>query len=300
MNGKKIKKCINSIVLPESSKERIIRELESIAPDKPEQIYCEEYVFEAEPAKKPVLHYTMTAISACAVFAVAAAGVYALGRGGILTTPDVAEQKASVNESMTIAPEELSSLLDEYNQEHGTQLRFPTEEECIQAGTSQSECFEFLSGFPDRASFLSYVQILTDKGETVISSFHCTSLYSLSGDFNEVIGYYYYPYNASGQTYGISGIEGLRYRDVPDLIAVITDEGANGYITKEDFWGDEPSSPEEAVKMMEERETAIKNGTYAPEVVTAYDSDGKTVVGTFTIGSDGETIFGSFSTEAAD
>lgn len=298
MNGKDIKKCMNRVALPESSKERIIRELEQLAPEIPEQMYQEEYVFDAQPAKAPILHYTMTAISACAVLAVAACGVYALGKGAFSPEMKANEQKAAVYENSSIAPEELSAFLDEYNQEHGTQLRFPTEEECAEAGTTKAECFDFLSGFPDKAAFMQYVEALSKKGETVISSFHRTNLYENVENYDEVTGYFYFSYNRSGQTYGISGVDGLRYNDMPDLIAVIISEAQEaytgyaedwmiGYITKEDFLGDEPASPEEAVKMMEEREKANQNGIYSPKVVNAYAADGKTVVGTFLTDSGG-------------
>ncbi len=86
-----------------------------------------------------------------------------------------------------------------------------------------------------------------------------------------------YDVNESGQTYG-SGLYANYISDLPDLIAVVGDSGRNGYVYAEDFIGDEPSSPEEAVRLME----AKKNGTYKAPVLTVYDSDGKTVIDTFT------------------
>ena len=284
MNGKRLKKSLNSIELSERAKERIINILEQSEYGEAVQRDAEEYVFEDEPAKTPILHYAMTAISACAVLAVAAGGAYLGGRGIVSPDESSAGQKASVGEVVSLTRQELSGALAEYNQEHGTELRFPTEEECAEAGTNENECFEFLSLFPDKEAFLQYVDVLAEKGEAIIGSFHRTSLYGPGVNDTEVTGYHYYFYNASGQTYGSSGVEGLRYSDVPDLIAVMTAEGATGYITKEDLCGDEPSSPEEAVEMMEERKKAYENGTYSPTVVNAYDTDGKTIVGSFVIG----------------
>ncbi len=86
-----------------------------------------------------------------------------------------------------------------------------------------------------------------------------------------------YEINESGQTYG-STPDSVYLEDYPDLIAVIGDNGRQGYIYKEDFIGNPPDSPEEAEKIAE----AQHNGTYVPKTVNVYDSDGKTVIDTFT------------------
>lgn len=289
MNGKELKKSINSIMLSEESKERIIHKLEQINPDEVRETNSDdftEYVLNVEPVKKPILHYAVTVASACAVLAVSVVGVYIFNREGFGPAMEF------IDENKSIASEEFDSFLSEYNHEHGTELRFPTEDECIEAGTTRTACFEFFSEFTDKESFLQYVDILAEKGETIISSFHRTNLYEdCNNSDSEVIGYYYYPYNASGETYGISSVDGMRCGDEPDLIAVMTNEGTTGYVTKEEINADAASTLEEANKIMEERKKAIENGTYSPTILNAYDTDGKTIVGTFTIGSLQDVIY---------
>ena len=86
--------------------------------------------------------------------------------------------------------------------------------------------------------------------------------------------------NEAGQTYGpipdnplpedfLGTIEESRAY-YPDLIAAVNSDGIYGYITKDDYFGEMPSSPEEAAA-----------GDYNHDLkgVTLYDSDGKTVLG---------------------
>ena len=284
MNSNNLKIAINSIRLPEESKEKIIRKLEQICPDKPEQIDSEKYDLDIEPVKTPVLRHTMAVISVCAVLAVAFVGVYISDSGDFLPASDISQQSGAVKEVETISPEMFSDFLTEYNYEHGTQLRFPTEDEYIQAGTTEGECFAFFAEFTDKESFLQYVDVLVSKGETIISNFHRTNLYDNAGNGTEVIGYHYFFYNASGQTYGSSGVEGLKYGDEPDLIACAGDNGLSGYILKTD--NDELNEPPESPDKIEEWKAAQAKKNHSLNV---YAVDGKTVIDTFTMGK-GETI----------
>lgn len=87
-----------------------------------------------------------------------------------------------------------------------------------------------------------------------------------------------YEVNEYGQTFGIIG-NAMRC-DYPDLIAVYGDNYNMGYVYETEWDGEQPSCPEEAAKMMEE---AKKNG-FPTRVINVYDSDGRTVIDTFTIG----------------
>ena len=105
MNDKDLKNTINNIRLPEESKERMIRNLEKMTP--------EEYVFDVEPAKTPVLRYAMTAIAACAVLAVTAAGVYMVNRGGFEPASEVKQSEViTYDEMKALAPEMFSHLAE--------------------------------------------------------------------------------------------------------------------------------------------------------------------------------------------
>lgn len=114
-----------------------------------------------------------------------------------------------------------------------------------------------------------------EKNETVVEE---SMVYDAETD--ELVPYEtpVYEVNEYGQTFGIIG-NAMRC-DYPDLIAVYGDNGKVGYAYPADLDGEQPSCPEEAAKMMEER---AKNGN-PPRVINVYDSDGRTVIDTFTIG----------------
>lgn len=92
-----------------------------------------------------------------------------------------------------------------------------------------------------------------------------------------------YEVNENGQTYGIGDANYVE--DLPDLMCVIGDNGIKGYAYTEDFlYKGAAKNPEEAVAQME----AKANGTYVPVVIDVYESDGVTVIDTFTIGRNSE------------
>lgn len=88
-----------------------------------------------------------------------------------------------------------------------------------------------------------------------------------------------YSINASGQTYGIG--EANYVEDLPDLMAAIGDNGKEGYIYTSELLKT-PSCPEEAVAQQKAKEKALADGTYVPEVLNVYESDGVTVIDTLT------------------
>lgn len=93
--------------------------------------------------------------------------------------------------------------------------------------------------------------------------------------------------NESGQTYGSnlaieshSMDENGNPNDL-DLILVEADNGKTGYAYKEDFYdiSNQPKNPEEAVEYMKNFEK------YNNRVIPVYEKDGKTVIGSYKIGS---------------
>lgn len=80
--------------------------------------------------------------------------------------------------------------------------------------------------------------------------------------------------NEYGETYGSSADAATPY-DEPDLILVVTNEGPEAYVKREELNGPTPASPEEAAAM---------SRSATERTITAYAKDGRTVVGTFTIG----------------
>jgi hypothetical protein len=82
--------------------------------------------------------------------------------------------------------------------------------------------------------------------------------------------------NASGQTYGVSNQQGT-----PDLIAVVVDQGkTQGYVERSELdcaSGGQVKSPSEAVTWDE----TSKNRNIT---IPVYESDGVTIIGTFTVG----------------
>ena len=84
--------------------------------------------------------------------------------------------------------------------------------------------------------------------------------------------------NSSGETFG-SELAATSYEDRPDLIAATGVDGTEGYVRKTDLDGEMPSSPEEAVRMMN------SEYAYTTRVIPLYNSEGKKVIGEFEIGS---------------
>ena len=92
-----------------------------------------------------------------------------------------------------------------------------------------------------------------------------------------------YKVNENGQTYGIGDANYIE--DLPDLQLAEGDNGITGYVYTYDLiYKDMPANPEEAAAMMEARAEAKANGTYEPKVINVYESDGVTVIDTFTSG----------------
>jgi hypothetical protein len=86
----------------------------------------------------------------------------------------------------------------------------------------------------------------------------------------------HYHRNASGRTFG-SAADANSSEQFPDLIYVSTDQGGRGFVKKEDLEGPRFTKPQDAVVW-----SRLNSGK--PRVITAYASDGKTELGTFTIG----------------
>lgn len=95
-----------------------------------------------------------------------------------------------------------------------------------------------------------------------------------------------YSRNANGNTYGFVK-DSLSPETEPDLIAALTTDGKRGYVSKAELdvangttASREFKSPEDAVKWMETEGRADRS-------IPVYESDGKTVIGEFTVvGSD--------------
>ena len=92
-----------------------------------------------------------------------------------------------------------------------------------------------------------------------------------------------YGVNQNGETYGSSAYA-RTYEEEPDLIAAIGDNGEKGYIRRSESEEEDPSSPEEALRIQNER------ANQPPRIIPLYAEDGITVLDTFTIGKGQKTI----------
>lgn len=85
-----------------------------------------------------------------------------------------------------------------------------------------------------------------------------------------------------GRTFGKLPVDGeaLPINGIPDLVAVIADNGVTGYVEREALFGieGEPQTPEEAL--------AQQTQGLEEERVPVYAEDGETVVGEYTIGGE--------------
>jgi hypothetical protein len=79
--------------------------------------------------------------------------------------------------------------------------------------------------------------------------------------------------NSKGETFG-SALN-VCYENMPALISVVGDTGVVGYSRASDLVGEEPTSPEEAILMMESNDSTT--------VINVYTNDGETVIDTFTM-----------------
>ena len=89
-----------------------------------------------------------------------------------------------------------------------------------------------------------------------------------------------YQVNEFGLTYG-SGMYADSFETEPDLIYAQGKDGNFGYVFKTDLQGPVPSTPEEALAIMERRGTTWS--------IPLYLRDGRTVIGEFIMGG-GEVI----------
>ncbi len=87
-----------------------------------------------------------------------------------------------------------------------------------------------------------------------------------------------YKLNSSGKSYG-TGAAAAYVEDLPDLIRVIGDNGVEGYVYAAEMIGEAPSSPEEAIRIQEER--IANNDTET--IINVYDCEGKNIIDTFTM-----------------
>lgn len=85
-----------------------------------------------------------------------------------------------------------------------------------------------------------------------------------------------YSVNENGQTYGVLS-NSVYVEDNPRLVGAIGDNGKKGYVYFEDLIAG-PETPEEAKKYR----MAVESGNYVPKSINVYESDGKTVIDTFT------------------
>ncbi|WP_238009023.1 hypothetical protein KZZ52_20805 [Dactylosporangium sp. AC04546] len=85
-----------------------------------------------------------------------------------------------------------------------------------------------------------------------------------------------YPRNASGETYG-SAAEAWSPDQEPDLILVMFGRGQQGYVKKKDLDPPKFTNPHDAI------EWSRQNASKPAQVLTVYESDGMTAIGTFTL-----------------
>ena len=156
--------------------------------------------------------------------------------------------------------------------------------DCLSAGTFEYPdgagmiCSEEDGEELGRASQLGYVVALADGQDSVEiratdgARWRVTTSY-VSTEVTE------WGVNAKGETFGVHNENGE-----PDLIRVIATNGQFGYAYVAEMNaadGPEPTSPEHALKMQEERAGAMVS-------VPVYESDGETVIGEFRIGEDSD------------
>ena len=97
-----------------------------------------------------------------------------------------------------------------------------------------------------------------------------------------------YQTNENGVTYGYyNPMISPEKQANPQMIGAIGIDGVEGYVYESDLNGDQPKTPEEAVKYMENLESQIsrakENGQEYLRYIPLYAEDGITVIGEFGI-----------------
>lgn len=85
--------------------------------------------------------------------------------------------------------------------------------------------------------------------------------------------------NEAGQTYGSGLVSLIEGQELPDLVRVYMDDGQVGYVKSADLVAPPPSSPEEAIRMMEQQSRNAQRSS--PTILVATDEQGNPI-GTFT------------------
>ena len=98
---------------------------------------------------------------------------------------------------------------------------------------------------------------------------------------------YDYPVNEYGLTYGSDdpSRDIIRPEDEPNLQSVVGDHGVKGYCYKSELHGAAVNWPEDALRKQEIMSAAGN----PPRVLNVYESDGETIIDTFTIGEKSRT-----------
>jgi len=81
--------------------------------------------------------------------------------------------------------------------------------------------------------------------------------------------------NEDGQAYGEIYLDD--FDNMPDLIQAAAEDGTEGYVYGTELFGKRPETPEEAVRLQEEKEAR------GPYTIPLYESDGKTIIGEYWI-----------------
>ena len=104
-------------------------------------------------------------------------------------------------------------------------------------------------------------------------------LYFKSNNTNTSITSINFLTNKDGKSYG--KVAQNIILNEPDLILAVGTNGKEGYIKKTDLYANEPKTPEEAIRIQEDKITNNNLIRYIP----LYEIDGKTVIGEFKIDS---------------
>lgn len=126
-----------------------------------------------------------------------------------------------------------------------------------------------VAGYVLKSDYLkagSNVPLYDVEGNTIIGSIHISGAESLN----------FYPKNENGQTYG-SEADATSPETGPELIRAYGENGIEGYLMKQDLYGEQPKTPEEALAIQNSRSPGGRD-------IPLYDVDGETVIGVFHLG----------------
>ncbi|GEM_PF-5191675 len=182
------------------------------------------------------------------------------------------EEKIEIDTSGNYDLTVYEEILNQFNQEHGTEYQFASKEAAGSEEVYQIQVSWILAMTEDE--FRNHLEEAYQNDLEYRQNVYEVKLYDTEGNPTGAGAVFFR--NSKGQSYGAANTEGLRPEDAPDLIFVIGDHQQSGYLLKSDL------EANQALQSLPGKEFAEWKASL-PEglVLNVYDQEGETILDTF-------------------